>query len=129
MNSYGINCVIVTDRVAIVAQAGWGGVYMHPLRSAAAVVDLSAALADLLRFAGHITDWPPGRLLVVHTDFRGGREPEWVPNPGERPAPIRGHDEGVMGALGLIHGLWLAENAADPPPGTRGIHELLDPMA
>ena len=124
VNSYGMNYVIVTDRLAIVAQAGWGGIYMNPLKSAAAVVDLSADLADLFRFAQSIREWPGGRLLVVHSDFRGGNEPSWVPSPGARPVPIRGKDAGVLGALQAIHGLWLAENMAGPPPGTQEMADV-----
>ena len=128
VNSYGINYVVVTDRVAAFAQTGWGGVYMDERRTAANVIDLGADLEQVFAFADSVRFWPPGRLLLVHSDFRGHSSPAWVPHPGAEPESIDTDGLlGVPGGLHEVHRLWLAENApsVQARPFADSLQELL----
>lgn len=98
-NSYGINYVLVNTRIAVFAQALWGGVYTDRETSTRRVRDLTAELADLHRAAAQPPNWPRGRLLVRQSDFRRSDPPRWAAEPGIDPEPIKGIGEGIPGAL------------------------------
>jgi hypothetical protein len=83
-NSGTINYVLVTDRLALIAQTEWGGNAMNRDRSATDVLDIAADLAELVAFTESIRDWPDKRLMVVHSDSRPYHELRWVNRPGER---------------------------------------------
>jgi hypothetical protein len=125
VNSYSINYVVVTDRVAAFAQTGWGGVYMEAHRAAARVIELGADLEQVFAFADSVEHWPPGRLLLVHSDFRGHAAPTWVSRPGADPEPAATDSPlGVPGGLHEVHRLWLAENA--PSSQTRSRRDRIE---
>ena len=68
VNSYGLNVYIVTDKIAIFVQHGWGGVYSDPAREHADIARAYVLLGELLsaeRIPGE------GRDVVMYSDFRG----------------------------------------------------------
>ncbi|MEU9022814.1 hypothetical protein [Actinomadura sp. NPDC048394] len=74
-SSYKLCYSLVWGPIAVFAQRGWGGVYMDPDESAAAVRDLFGQCADLIDAAAaarpRLKD--PWRRLVVESRIGGGR--------------------------------------------------------
>ena len=125
----GVNYFIVTDRLAVFAQTGWG--LRQPTEGedpaderawsvalSVSAQNLGADLNQVFRFVEAVEEWPEGRLLVVHSDFRGGVPPRWVRSPQSNPEPLSGNlAEGVTGALHHVHGMWLADQGQLPQGG------------
>lgn len=82
VNSYSVNYVIVDERVAIIAQTGFGGVYMDNASAAARVRQMTNAVAQVHQLAMGLRSWPRGRLLVVTSDFRSLAFSQWFTEPG-----------------------------------------------
>lgn len=100
VNSYAINYLMVTGRIALFAQAGWGGVYMDKARAASHVNRMGELIAEVHQAVDSVVRWPAGRLVVVDSDFRGQRPIAWVPSPGQQPDPIPGDfAPGLRGAV------------------------------
>lgn len=79
VNSYAITYEWVGDRMSVVAQTGWGGVYMDADTSRSRVRLLSSDLDILARLSEAIARWPHerARLLVWASDFRGAKGWSW----------------------------------------------------
>lgn len=68
VNSYGLNVYLVTDKIAIFVQHGWGGVYSDPASEHADIARAYVLLGELLS-AQRIP--AEGRAVVMYSDFRG----------------------------------------------------------
>jgi hypothetical protein len=67
VNSYGLNVYIVTDKIAIFVQHGWGGVYSNPAREHADIARAYVLVGELLSAERIPTE---GRDVVMYSDFR-----------------------------------------------------------
>jgi hypothetical protein len=71
INSWGISLEIVTDRLALFAQVGWGGVYGDQVRATKAVNRMLSNAAQLLTLVEGLGPTGHERLFVASSDFRG----------------------------------------------------------
>jgi len=81
LNSYGLNFHLVHERLAILMQVGWGGVYMDNAERAR---ELDGHWARI----SYILNTPPGpdtprdqRLLLVYSSFRVQSGCSWIARP------------------------------------------------
>ncbi len=108
-NSYGITYLIVTDRAAVFAQRGWGGVYMDEERAAADVRRMSAELHTLFHAIDQPVQWPEGRLVVVDSDFRAAEQHFWLSSPDSAPLPLQtANGPGLLAAADFVTSMELS---------------------
>lgn len=72
-NSYGVTVQLVTPKALVLAQAGWGGVYMDRVASAAAVSGMFASVAAFAAHAESLDLTPRERLVLALSDYRDRR--------------------------------------------------------
>lgn len=71
MNSYALTLEVVTDRVCVSVQEGWGGVYTDQVAASRRVSVRLRQAFDLVTLAAARTSWPAGMtLLVAVSDMR-----------------------------------------------------------
>lgn len=124
VNSYSMNYTLVTERIALFAQEGWGGAYMDSKADGMAVMDMAADISVIVDLAEAIENWPNGRLLVTHSSFRGINSVAWVGGPGEGErqlaVPVPGRSDapaptGLQQAILTLERLWMGEVSRQSP--------------
>jgi hypothetical protein len=109
-NSYGLNLHVVFGQLAVLMQTAWGGIYTDNVRAAEDTARLWSRIESLLERKPARVE---GRLLIMHSSFRGTSACGWVDPPGryvDARSFIRTHSTTLDSTLDVAERLWSGDS-------------------